>query len=441
MKYTEKVEKNNQLFRLALTEKLPRKNIDPVPVPLRIGEPSVFKHVVYIIKENRTYDQVLGDVPAGNGDSTLTIFGKKITPNMHKIVDEFHLMDNYHASGKCSAEGHQWTDMGIVTDYVEKNVRAWIRSYPHVQYDALVYAPTGFIWDNALKHGKSARIYGEACDVEFDKTQNWTSIYEGFLKGEKFNFVNKTTIKPVENILSQNFPSSDNHQIPDILRAKSFIDELNAYEKMEGDQWPALIVMALSNDHTSGTRPGVPTPRAFVADNDAAMGQMIEAISKSRFWKNTVIFITEDDSQDGWDHVSAYRTVGAIVSPYTRLKKTVTTNYNQVSMVRTIEQILGLAPMNISDATAMPMFDCFSDTPDFAPYQALPNQIPLNELNKSLAELRGKARYYAKRSNEPQFDHIDMGSDDLLNRILWFAMKGKQKYPAKYSGKEDGDKE
>jgi DNA-binding beta-propeller fold protein YncE len=435
-KYTVKVENSNQLFRLALTDKLPRKNAIPVPVPLRIGEPSVFKHVLYIIKENRTYDQVLGDIPAGDGDSSLCVFGKKVTPNMHEIANNFLLMDNYYASGKCSAEGHQWTDMGIVTDYVEKNVRAWIRSYPHVQSDALVYAPTGFIWDNALRNGKSVRIYGEACDVEFDNKLNWTSIYEGFQKGEKFEFKNTTTIKPVEKILSPNFPGSDNHQIPDILRAKNFIDELNAYDKLEGDQLPELMVMALSNDHTAGTRPGVPTPRAFVADNDLAVGQIIEAISKSRFWKNTAIFITEDDSQDGWDHVSAYRTVGAVVSPYSRLRKTVKTNYNQVSMVRTIEQILGIPPMNISDATAMPMFDCFTYTPDFTPFTSRPNQIPLNEMNKSLAELIGPALHFARKSLEPQFDHIDAGDDDLFNRIIWFAMKGTERYPTKFNGEK-----
>jgi len=438
--YTQKVEKSNQLFRLALTDKLPRKNAEPVPVPLRVGEPSVFKHVVYIIKENRTYDQVLGDVKAGDGDSTLCIFGKKITPNAHKIVNDFFLMDNYHASGKCSAEGHQWTDMGIVTDYIEKEVKAWIRSYPHVQYDALVYAPTGFIWDNATRHGKSARIYGEACDVHYDKNLNWTSIYEGFKKGESVKFKNVTTVKPVEKLLSQNFPSSDNHVFPDVLRAKAFIDELNACDKMEGDQWPELIVIALSNDHTAGTRPGIPTPRAMVADNDLAMGQIVEAISKSRFWKNTAIFTTEDDSQDGWDHVSAYRTVGTIVSPYSHLKHTVHTNYNQVSLVRTIEQILGIPPMNISDATAMPMFDCFSQTPDFTPFLSAPNQIPLNEMNKNLKELKGTALHYARKSLEPQFDYIDQGDDDLLNRILWFAMKGKEKYPSKYSGNDEEEK-
>jgi len=439
--YTEKVEKINQKFRIALTEKMPRKNASPVPVPARIGEPSVFKHVVYIIKENRTYDQILGDLKMGDGDSTLCIFGRTITPNTHKLCEDFHLMDNFYASGKCSAEGHQWTDMAIVTDYIEKNVRAWFRSYPHVQEDALVYAPTGFIWDNALKHGKSVRIYGEACVPEYDEKETWTSIYEGFRKGEPFVFKNNTTIKPVENILSQNYPGYDNHQVPDVLRAKTFIDELRAYEKMEGDQWPELIVIALPNDHTGGTRPGLPTPRAQVADNDLALGQIIEALTKSRFWNNTAVFLTEDDSQSGWDHVSAYRTVGMVMSPYSKMKTTVRTNYNQTSMVRTIEQILGIPPMNIGDATAMPMFDCFSFTPDFTPYQSVPNQIPLDEMNKPLSALKGAELHYARKSMEPQFDHIDAGEDDLFNRILWFAMKGKEAYPRKFSGKEEDEDE
>ena len=437
-KYTEKVDKINQLFRLALTDRLPRENVDPVPVPLRIGEPSVFKHVLYIIRENRTYDQILGDMPKGDGDSTLCIFGKKITPNAHKLCNEFQLMDNFYVAGKCSAEGHQWTDMAIVTDYIEKNVPAWFRSYPHVQQDALVYAPTGFIWDNALRRGKSVRVYGEACVPEYDKNFTWTSIYQGFKKGEPFIFKNITTIKPVENILSKKYPGFDNHLIADEIRAKAFIDEMREAEKMEGDQWPELMVMALPNDHTGDTRPGIPTPRSMVANNDFALGQIVEAISKSRFWDNTVIFVTEDDSQSGWDHVSAYRTVGMVISPYSKSKNTLHTNYNQVSMVRTIEQILGIPPMNISDATAMPMFDCFSFKADNSPYKSVSNEIPLDEMNPGLADLKGPALHFAKKSLEPQFDHIDSGDDDLFNRIIWFAMKGKEPYPRKYSGK-DGD--
>lgn len=437
--YTKKTEETNQHFRLTLTDKLPRKNADPVPVPLRIGEPSVFKHVVYIIRENRTYDQLFGDITGGDGDSTLCIFGKKITPNAHKLCADFHLLDNYYAAGKCSAEGHQWTDMAIVTDYIEKNINAWFRSYPHVQQDALVYAPTGFIWDNALRHGKNVRVYGEACTPEFGKNLTWTSIYESFKKGEPFPFKNTTTIKPLEKILDPDYPGFDSHKITDQLRAKIFIDKLHEAEKADGDQWPELSIVALPNDHTGGTTPGLPTPRAMVADNDLALGHIIEAISKSRFWKNTVIFVTEDDSQSGWDHVSAYRTAGLVISPYSRLRKTVHTNYNQVSVIRTIEQILGLPPMNISDATATPMFDCFSYIPDYSPFRSVPNEIPLNEMNGDLSGLKGTALHYAKKSSEPQFEHVDSGNDDLFNRIIWYAMKGNVSYPKKYSGKDDDD--
>ncbi len=434
--YTKTVENSQQFFRIALTARLPRKELKPVPVPERIGEPSVFKHVLYIIKENRTYDQVLGDMKKGNGDPALTTFGQQITPNSHDLCDKYILLDNFYASGKCSAEGHQWTDASIVTDYIEKDVRAWFRSYPHVQEDALVYAPTGFLWDNALKLGKNVRIYGEASVPVYDENYTWTSIYNGFLNHEKFEFKNKTTIKPVEKILSETYPSYDDHKIPDVLRAETFIKELKSYEEMEGDQLPDLMVMALPNDHTGGTREGLPTPRAMIADNDLALGRIVEAMSKSRFWKNTVIFVTEDDSQAGWDHVSAYRTVGMIISPYTKTAEVIHTNYNQPSMLRTIEQILGLQPMNVMDATAMPMFDCFVQQADLTPYKALDNQIPLDEMNPEMSGLKGKALYYAQKSMEPQFDGIDSGDDDLFNRILWYAMKGNEKYPKRYCGKD-----
>lgn len=430
-KYTRRVEKNNQLFRLALLKDLPRENVAPVPVPVRIGEPSVFKHVVYIIKENRTYDQILGDHPAGNGEPSFCIFGKEITPNTHKICDDFLLLDNFHVSGKSSGEGHQWTDMAIVTDYIEKNIRAWFRSYPHVQADALVYGPTGFIWDNAHNHGKSVRIYGEASSPQLDKNETWESIYDRFKKGEKTEFTNISTINTVAEISCPTYPGYGTHKFSDLIRAQIFIEELNEYEKMEGDHWPELMILALPNDHTAGTRPGFPTPRAMVADNDLALGQILEAISKSRFWHNTVVFVIEDDSQDGWDHVSAYRTVGLIASAYSRFDEAIHTNYNQVSVIRTMEQILGLPPMNIMDATAMPMFDCFTDQPDYTAFTAVPNEVPLDEMNKELAELSGRELYYAKKSMLPIFDKIDSGHDDLFNRIIWFAMKGNEVYPTK----------
>jgi arylsulfatase A-like enzyme len=401
----------------------------------------VFKHVVYIIKENRTYDQILGDLPEGDGEPALCVFGEDVTPNTHKMVRQYGLLDNYYVSGKSSAEGHQWTDAAIVTDNIEKNVRGWFRSYPHVQTDALVYSPTGFLWDNALQHGRSVRIYGEACIPVFDDSLTWTSIYTDFMNNKPFQFTNKTTIKPVEALLSPNYPGYDHHAIPDVLRAKSFIEELKEYEQMEGDQWPELSIVALPNDHTAGMRPGFPTPRAMVADNDLALGQMVEAITQSRFWENTVIFVTEDDSQAGWDHVSAYRTVGMVISPYSPSGTTIRTQYNQTSLVRTIEQILGLPPMNVVDATAMPMFDCFVSGPDNVAYSAVPNLIPLDEMNPELSELSGKALQYAKKSMEDQFIHVDRGEDQLMNRIIWYAMKGKESYPRKFAGEEEEEDE
>ena len=443
--YTDTVVAVNDLSRATMAREKPRESVKPKPVPDRIGEPSVFKHAVYIIKENRTYDQILGDMKQGNGDPVLCIYGAEITPNTHKLAEEFILLDNFHVSGKCSADGHQWTDASIVTDYIEKNMRAWFRSYAHVQTDALVYAPTGFLWDNATSHGKSVRIYGEASFPVLDKMLTWTDVYKKYKSGKKIEFYNFTTIEPVKKILSQTYPSYGNLEFTDAMRADVLIKELHDYESMPGDQLPELMIVALPNDHTAGVRPGYPTPRAMIADNDAALGRIVEAFTKSRFWENTVIFVVEDDSQSGWDHVSAYRTVALVISPYSRLKNTNHTYYTQPSMIRTIEQILGLPPMNIQDAIANPMTDCFTSIPDKTQYRALPSKIPIDEMNPQIISLKGKALHYAKKSLLPEFDGIDSGNDDLLNRILWFAAKGNEPYPAKYAGavgrKEKEDEE
>jgi YVTN family beta-propeller protein len=439
--YTDTVIAVNDLSRATLAMEKPRENVKPRPVPDRIGEPSLFKHVVYIIKENRTYDQILGDMKQGDGDQALCIYGKEITPNTHKLSEEFLLLDNFYASGKCSADGHQWTDASIVTDYIEKNMRAWFRSYAHVQTDALVYAPTGFIWDNATGHGKSARIYGEASVPVFKQKMTWSDVYNKYKNGEKVEFTNHTTLEPVKRILCQEYPSYGNHEFSDAMRADALIKELNEFSELPGDQLPELMVVALPNDHTIGIRPGYPSPRAMVADNDYALGRIIEAFSKSRFWENTVIFVVEDDSQSGWDHVSAYRTVSLVISPYSRLKSVNHTHYTQPSMVRTIEQILGLPPMNIQDAIANPMADCFGNILDKTPYIAVPNNIPLDEMTAPLSELTGRTLYFAKKSLLPEFDGVDSGSDDLLNRILWYAAKGNTPYPSKYAGAENDENE
>jgi len=438
--YTTQVRQLNFAFRKELAQQLPRPHTPPVPLPERIGEPSVFKHVVYIIKENRTYDQVLGDMTQGRGEKSLCVFGDSVTPNQHQLARDFLLLDNYYASGKSSAEGHQWTDASMVSDYVEKNVRAWFRSYPHVQEDALVYSPTGFIWNNAADHGKTVRIYGEASQPHYDTRLSWTDIYTNYKAGRQFKFTNTSTISRVRPLLSQNYPGSDELRITDQIRADAFIKELAAYEKQPGDTFPELSVMALSTDHTVGTQPSMPTPVAMVADNDLALGRMLEALSKSRFWATTVVFVTEDDSQAGWDHVSAYRTTGFVVSPYSRLRRTVTKNYNQTCVVRSIEQILGLPPMNVVDATALPMFECFAARPNLAPFRIRPNRVRLDRLNPALDKLTGAALRYGRLSSGPEFDHIDGGHDDVMNRIIWFATKGQQPYPTALTGPaSDGD--
>jgi hypothetical protein len=229
--------------------------------------------------------------------------------------------------------------------------------------------------------------------------------------------------------MSPTFPDCDNLVFPDQLRADIFIDEWQKFEAAPGYNLPNLMVLSLPNDHSAGTSPGFPTPRAMVADNDLALGRIIETITKSRFWDSTVVFVTEDDSQGGWDHISSYRTTCLVISPYSNLTKTVHTNYNQTSMVRTIEQILGIPPMNIIDATALPMFDCFTNTKSTYTYKAIPNKVPLNEMNKSFGSLKGKALQYAKLSAEAVFNEVDGGEDDTMNRILWFDAKGLEKYP------------
>jgi hypothetical protein len=389
----------------------------------------VFKHVVYIIKENKTYDQVFGDMPGGRGMHQFCVYGDSVTPNQHQLAKVFSLMDNYYASGKSSAEGHQWADAAMVSDYIEKNVRAWFRSYPHRQEDALVYNKNGFLWNNALDHGKKVLIYGEACLTHYDKTLKWLNIYNAYLSHKDQGFFNTTTIARIRPVISPGYPDCDNLIFTDQLRAEIFLNDWKHWEKEPGDNVPDLMVLSLPNDHTEGTRPDFPTPKSMVADNDLALGKIVDELTHSRFWDSTVVFVTEDDSQSGWDHISPYRTTGLVLSPYSVLGKTIHTNFNQTSIVRTIEQILGIPPLNVIDATALPMFDCFTNKRAAYKYTFLPNKIPLTQLNKPLAELTGKAFYYAKLSVTKAFKEVDSGEDDLMNRILWFDAKGKVPYP------------
>ena len=412
----------------------PRPDQPPRPVPERVGEPSVFKHVVYVVKENRSYDQVLGDVTNGNGNADLCTFGERVTPNQHKITRDFVLLDNTYCSGILSADGHQWADSAIATDYMEKSFAGFPRSYPDgmedSDVDALAYSPSGFIWDDCIEHGKTLRDYGEFGitrkawrDPERRGRIRFLDQYQEFITGSNTIAMHcDPGIESLRPYLNPQYAGWD-LDLPDVQRAAVFNAELKEFEKK--GSYPNFILVCLPNDHTSGTSPRAPTPAAQVADNDLALGQMVDALSHSAFWKDTCVFVIEDDPQAGWDHVSGYRTTAYVASPYTKRGAVVSTQYNQTSLLRTMELILGLPPMNQMDATATPMTDCFTDQPDFTPYLSVTNNVPLDQMNPQSKKISDRVlRQDAYVSSRLPLEKADQCPEDTLNRILWHAMKG-----------------
>ncbi len=436
-KYTAEVNENNRLaYSLAGLAK-PRADAKPVPVPERHGEPSVFKHVIYIIKENRTYDQVFGDLPEGNGDPNLVMFGEEVTPNHHALARQFTLFDNFYCSGVLSADGHSWTNEAYVTDYLEKSFGSFTRGYPDNGEDPLAYPSSGFLWDNALARKRMVRMYGEFVDTVYPKGTTWTDFYQDYQTGAgKLRATSRASLKNMEPHTHPNFPWFP-LIMADVYRARLFIEELKEFEKK--GELPNLLYIALPCDHTTGTRPGYPTPRASVADNDLALGQIVEAVTRSKFWPDTCIFVVEDDPQNGFDHVDAHRTVALVISPYTKRKFVDHTNYNQTGMVKTIELTLGLPPMNQLDLSATPMRNCFQAEADPTPYTALPNKIPLDEMNSPLDALKGQALFWAKKSLELELEEGDKADEDTLNRILWHATRGYDTpYPERFTRPKEG---
>lgn len=420
---TEVVKKNNSFARMQEQNNQKSIKTSQVAVPVFLGQKSHFKHVLYIIKENRTYDQIFGDMPQGNGDSTLVHFGREVTPNHHALAEQFVLLDNYYCSGVLSADGHQWTDEAYVTDYLEKFFGDFPRSYPYDGGDPMAYSPTGFIWDNVLKHGLTYRNYGEFVDAQIDpKMLSFTDIYKNFTERTgKVKIRAKNNLPQMEPYTCPTYIGFPN-KVSDQYRAAEFIKELKEFEK--NDKMPNFIILLLPNDHTSGTKPGLPTPKAAVADNDLALGKIVEAVSNSKFWKETCIFVTEDDPQAGLDHVDGHRTVGMVISPYTKRKEVISTYYSQINMFRTMENILGIPPLNKFDLTAGVMSDCFTEKVDLTPYKAIPNNIPLDKINPGLLSLSGDALYWAKKSLEQELDEFDKIEEDTFNRIIWHAVKG-----------------
>ncbi|MCC7476032.1 MAG: bifunctional YncE family protein/alkaline phosphatase family protein [Pirellulales bacterium] len=434
---TQKVLENNRQTEAISALAPPRPNQSPRPVPERHGEPSLFKHVVYIIKENRTYDQVFGDMEAGEGDKNLCIFGREITPNQHKMAAEFVLLDNFYCSGVLSADGHQWTDEAYVSDYIEKAFGGFPRSYPYPGGDAMAYSPAGFLWDNVLAHKRTLRVYGEFAPGRIswkDRTRKggpkFIDVYNDFIQGT--GLVDVHAIPNIKSIEPHYCPTATGFPlvVPDVHRAAQFINELKEAERT--GRFANFNIMLLPNDHTSGTSPGMQTPEAAVADNDLALGRIVEAISHSRFWTETCIFVVEDDPQNGFDHIDGHRTIAQVISPYTRRRTVDSTNYNQTSMVRTMELLLGLPPMNQFDSTAAPMTSCFTDHADLTPYTVVPNNIPLDQLNPEKSAISDPAQlHWAQESLKMDLSDVDRADENTFNRILWHARRGNDAtYPA-----------
>ena len=355
-------------------------------VPDQVGQPCPIKYVLYIIKENRTYDQVFGDFrdahgkPMGNGAPNLTMYGEEITPNHHQLARDYVLLDNLYCNGEVSADGHSWCDAAIATDY---NQRAWISSYSQhgrIPGNGEMENPAaGYLWDLCRHHGLSFRTYGEAVG-------HVPSANRGRWGGGR-----------------------------DMDKAQHWIDDLQTAERT--GNLPRLTIMSLGEDHTRGTTPGAFTPEASVASNDLGLGRMVEAAIRSRFWKEMCIFVIEDDAQNGPDHVDAHRTVGLVLSPYCKRQFLDSTPYTTASMVRTIELILGLPPMTQYDAGATPMFNCFNKTAKLQPYS-------VRQPKADLVAKNTKQSPFARESSRMNFKEYDLAPEDELNRILWVAAKG-----------------
>ncbi len=367
------------------------------PIPSRVGEFSPIKYVFYILKENRTYDQVLGDLPKGNSDPSLCLFPDSITPNHHALAREFVQLDNFYVDAEVSADGHSWSMAAYANDYNEKT---WPTNYGGRggDYDYEGQNPTavpkaGFLWNQALKAGISFRNYGEFA-YGYDEPMD-------------------PSLRPHT---CKSFPAWDLN-IKDSLRYERWKTDFD--ELLRKNAVPRLSIFSLGGDHTSGAAPGARTPKAMVADNDWAMGKIVEHISKSPIWKETAIFILEDDAQNGPDHVDAHRSVCLVASPYARRNHLEHTLYATSSVVRTIELILGLKPMSQYDAGATPLYACFSKKPHFAPYQARPYNIKLNQFNPKTGKL-------AEMSKNLPLHKVDAVPERLFNEIIWKAVKGTQ---------------
>ena len=364
------------------------------PVPMKVGESSPIKHIFYIIKENRSYDQVLGDLPGGNGDPGLVLFGENITPNQHAIVREFVLLDNFYVNGEVSADGHNWTMGAYATDYLEKN---WPTSYggrggdyPGEGSRKIANNKNGFLWDNCRRNGVSYRTYAE-------------------FMGEK-----KPNIPVLKGHFCSHYSSWD-LGIRDTVRFSQWKRDFDSL--LAADALPQFNSLRFGNDHTEGLSLNRPTPFAHVADNDLAVGLFVDYLSHSRVWKSSLVIIVEDDAQNGPDHVDAHRSTAYLAGGFVKQGFIDHTAYTTTSLLRTIELILGLPPMTQYDASSTPLWRCMNNTPDHPPFSARPSNIDLNL--KNLAQ-----NIWQKKSQKFDFSKEDLVSDAEFNEVIWKAVKG-----------------
>jgi DNA-binding beta-propeller fold protein YncE len=364
------------------------------PVPRKVGDPSPIKHVFYVIKENRTYDQVLGDMPGGNGDPDLCLFPEVVTPNQHQLARNFVLLDNFYVNAEVSADGHNWSTAAYANDYVEKtwptNYGSRGGTYDYEGSREIAFPTEGFIWDYCRRAGVSYRNYGE------------------------FVLDDERTMESLQGHFDPDFPNY-NLSVPDMVRYAKWREDFDSLVAIGAV--PQFNVLRLPNDHTAGARVGMPTPRAMVAENDLAVGRLIEHISHSPVWEASAIFILEDDAQNGPDHVDAHRSTAYIASPYAKRGTTVSTMYSTASMLRTMELILGLPPMSQYDAAATPMWECFTPSPDLTPFVCLDATWDIHEMNTEENRI-------SRLSDQFNLEEIDAAPDDQFSEVIWKAVRG-----------------